>query len=50
MNREKFTKGDLLNEKTIVLSKSTLHVDSQQTQVNSVVERLKSKYCSDIKN
>ncbi|KAL1456101.1 hypothetical protein WDU94_000854 [Cyamophila willieti] len=44
MNREKFTKSELLDEHTIVLIKSSLHVESQQTQVNTVVDRLKALF------
>uniref|UniRef100_A0A8D8TGK3 Nibrin n=1 Tax=Cacopsylla melanoneura TaxID=428564 RepID=A0A8D8TGK3_9HEMI len=44
MNRVSFTKKELLDEKTIVLIKSSLHVESQQTQVNNVVNRIKDLF------
>lgn len=46
MSKQSFAKKDLLDDKTIVLTKSSLHVESQQTQVNNVVEKLKRKYLS----
>ncbi|KAI5729238.1 hypothetical protein M8J76_000531 [Diaphorina citri] len=44
MSKQSFAKKDLLDDKTIVLTKSSLHVESQQTQVNNVVEKLKQLF------